>query len=191
MRSHLSDDTVESLRSAARKLSGFRRRQFQAEMAQKYCSGSARRTERVFGWGRDAVETGLNERRTGIRCVDSFHQRGRKKSEDLDPQLQADIQELVEPLSQVDPKFQTTIAFTRVTAPAVHAALTEKFQGPDRKVPSPRTLIDILNRMGYSVRRVQKTRPEKTRPEKKLPKRTPSSTTSTRLTNGLRTIRSA
>jgi hypothetical protein len=161
MRSHLSDDTVESLRSAARKLSGFRRRQFQAEMAEKYCDGSARQTERVFGWGRAAVETGLNERRTGIRCVDGFHQRGRKKSEDLDPQLQADIQELVEPQSQADPKFQTTIAFTRVTSPAVHAALTRKFKGTDRKVPSPRTLIDILNRMGYSVRRVQKTGPEK------------------------------
>ena len=182
MHAHLSDDVVESLRLAARKLTGYERRQFQAEMAWKYCDGSARKAERLFGWGRAAVETGLNEKRTGIRCLDSYSQRGRKKSEVTDPQLEADIRELVDPLTQSDPKFQTPLAFTRATAPAVEAALKEKFHRAgqtDRPVPSRRTLVDVLNRLGYRLQRVQKTRPEK-----RSLKQTPSSRTSTPPTDG-------
>ena len=54
----LSEPMIESLQSAARKLTGFRRRQFQAEMTLKHCDGRGRRAERVFGWGREAVDTG-------------------------------------------------------------------------------------------------------------------------------------
>ena len=107
---------ISNLKCAARLLSGYRRRQFQSEMALKYCDGSARRTEKVFGWGRDAVETGLNERRTGIRCLDAYHLRGRKRTEDRCPAIARYVHGLVEPQSQADPKFQTTFAYTRVTA---------------------------------------------------------------------------
>lgn len=40
---------VEDLRLAASKMRGAERRSFQAEMALKYCEGSARIAERVFG----------------------------------------------------------------------------------------------------------------------------------------------
>ena len=96
MHPQLCHETKESLSSAATRLTGFERRQFQAEMAEKYCGGSARVAERTFGWGRDAVNTGLNEMRTGIRCVDNFTARGRNKSEVIDRQLETDIRELVE-----------------------------------------------------------------------------------------------
>ena len=81
----LTESTKQTVKSAARKLTGFRRRQFQAEMAIKYCHGHARRAEEVFGWGRDAVNTGLNELRTGIRCMDGFSARGRPKTEKKQP----------------------------------------------------------------------------------------------------------
>jgi len=64
MRSQIPKDVVESIRLAARKLSIYRRREYQAEMALKYCDGSSRKAENVFGWRRTAVETGLGERRT-------------------------------------------------------------------------------------------------------------------------------
>ena len=60
-----TESVKDTIKSAARKLTGFRRRQFQAEMAIKYCQGHPRRAEEVFGWGRDAVNTGLSELRTG------------------------------------------------------------------------------------------------------------------------------
>lgn len=170
MVSELTASVKASIQSAARKLTGFLRRQFQAEMALKYCDGQARRAERVFGWGRAAVDTGLNELRTGIRCCDNFSSRGRHKSEEDAPELASAIHALVEPTSQADPKFQTPLAYTRITAKAVREQLVAQGHGP---VPAERTLYDILNRLGYSLRRVRKTRPQK----KHSPRRTPSSIT--------------
>jgi len=165
----LTASVKATIQSAARKLTGFLRRQFQAEMALKYCDGQARRAERVFGWGRVVVDTGLNELRTGIRCCDDFSSRGRHKSEEDAPELVSAIHALVEPASQADPKFQTPLAYTRITARAVREQLVAQGAGP---VPAERTLHDILNRLGYSLRRVRKTRPQKN-----SPRRTPSSIT--------------
>src|SRR5271154_4418455 len=162
----------ETILSAARKLTGFQRRQFQAEVAAQYCQGSARQAEQVFGWGRVAVETGLNEMRTGIRCLDHFSARGRRKREQQDPTLAERIHAIVEPDSQADPKFQTPVAFTRVTAKAVREQLLAETPEASPPIPAERTIYDILNRLGYSLRRVRKTKVQK-----KSPKPTPSSTT--------------
>jgi hypothetical protein len=187
MVTELTDTVRETIQSAGRKLTGFLRRQFQAEVAGQYCQGSARQAEQLFGWGRDAVETGLNELRTGIRCLDNFSARGRHKTEQLDPSLVGRIHAIVEPASQADPKFQTPLAFTRVTAKAVReqllaeAADTPQADTPQadtpqadtrQPVPAERTMHDILNRLGFCLRRVRKTKPQK-----KSPRLTPSSTT--------------
>lgn len=71
----LTDEMLGTIKSAARKSTGFERRRFQAETALQYCDGSARRAEATFGWGRDAVQTGLHEKRTGIRCLDAYQAR--------------------------------------------------------------------------------------------------------------------
>lgn len=172
MLAELTESAKEAIRSAAQKLTGYRRRQFQAEMAIKYCRGNPRRAEQVFGWGRDAVNTGLGELRTGIRCVENFSARGRRKTEEQNPELAQEIHALVEPESQADPKFQTSLAYTRLTAKAVHEHLLANTTEDKWKVPSERTLYDILNRLGYRLRRVRKTKPQK-----KSPRPTPSSTT--------------
>ena len=172
MLTELTESVRETIQSAARKLTGFRRRQFQAEMAIKYCGSNPRRAELVFGWGREAVNTGLNELRTGIRCVEDYSTRGRRKSEEKSPELVEEIHALVEPESQADPKFQTPLAYTRITAKAVHERLVANTAGDGRHVPAERTVHDILNRLGYRLRRVQKTKPQK-----RSLKPTPSSTT--------------
>ena len=171
MLAELTESVRETIQSAARKLTGFQRRQFQAEMAIKYCRSNPRRAERVFGWGREAVNTGLNELRTGIRCMENYSRRGRPKSEENNPGLVQEIHALVEPESQADPKFQTSLAYTRITAKAVHERLAANTAGDGRHVPAERTVHDILNRLGYRLRRVQKTKPQK-----KSLKPTPSST---------------
>jgi hypothetical protein len=173
----LTDDLIASLKTAARLLTGYRRRRFQAQMTLHYCGGSARRAEKVFGWGRDAVHTGLNELRTGIRCLDAYHLRGRKKTEDRCPALAEHIHHLAEPTAQADPKFQTTLAYTRVTAAAVRHALTARPEVADA-VPCRQTVGRILNRLGYRLRPVLKARPEKKspRPTPSLPMSTPPAT---------------
>jgi len=184
MMAELTESVKETIRSAARRLTGFQRRQFQAEMAIKYCLGNPRRAEHVFGWGRDAVDTGLNELRTGIRCVENYSARGRRKSEEKSPELVQEIQALVEPESQADPKFQTSLAYTRITAKAVHKRLAANTAAGQRHVPAERTVYDILNRLGYRLRRVQKTKPQK-----KSPRPTPSLTTCDKSTHKPRTTR--
>lgn len=169
----LTDGVIQTIKSAAAKLTGFKRREFMAEVALQYCDGSARKAEQRFGWGRAAVHTGLNEKRTGIRCLDNFSARGRKKTEAQSPQLVEEIERIVEPHAQADPKFQTPLAFTRITARAVREELL-KSDALEDVVPTRQTIGEILNRLGYRLRRVVKTRPQK-----KFPKPTTSSPTST------------
>ena len=88
------------------------------------------------------------------------------------------IHALVDPASQADPKFQTPLAFTRLTAKAVHQHLAAHAQGRDRPVPAERTVHSILNRLGYRLRRVRKSKPQK-----RFPKPTPSSSTCGRSTS--------
>ena len=170
----ISLSAVEDLQLAASKLTGFERRQFQAEMALKYCNGSARLAETRFGWYRDTVAKALGEKRTGIRCVDQFEARGRKRTEDQSPQLRQAIVVLAESQSQADPKFQTTLAYTRITAQAVR---DELLKDPTLAplVPCRETIGGILNRLGYRIRPVKKTDPKK-----RFQKPTTSLPTSTR-----------
>ncbi len=163
---------VATIRAAARALTGWKRRRYQAEVAERYCGGQSRRAERLFGWGRHTVELGLRELHSGIRCLDAFHQRGRKKSEVKSPQLIEEVRRIVEPTAQADPKFQTTLAYTRITAQRVRDELLKN--DPDRDdVPCRETVGVMLNRMGYALGRVLKAKPQK-----KSPRPTRSSRTS-------------
>ena len=60
-----TDQVDALLRSAARRLTGYQRRLFQAKVTTELCGGSARLAERRFGWGRETVEKGLHESRQG------------------------------------------------------------------------------------------------------------------------------
>src|SRR5213593_516356 len=95
------------IRSAARRLTGYQRRLFQAEVATQLCGGNPRQAERRFGWGRDTVHKGLQELEQGIRCVENFSARGRPRWEEEKPQRAADIRELVEPHTHADPELKS------------------------------------------------------------------------------------
>src|SRR5436305_8859305 len=149
------------IRSAARRLTGHQRRLYMAEVTTQLCDGSPRQAERRFGWGRDAVELGLHESRQGVRCQDDFTARGRQRSEGKDPRLAADIRALVEPHTQADPELKSSRRYTNLSAAEVRAALADhKGYGQDR-LPSERTMRDILNRLGYRLKRIQKGKPLK------------------------------
>ena len=155
-----TDPTDRLLRLAADRLAGHPKRAFQAEVAVTLCGGSARRAERRFGWGRDAVHTGLRERATGIRCVGHAAAPGRPRTEDADPGLAADIRELVEPRTHADPELKTDRRYTDLAAREVLDRLRAKGH-PEADLPAERTMRDMLNRMGYRLARVRKARPLK------------------------------
>jgi hypothetical protein len=138
---------------------------FQAEMTLKYCQGSARLAETLFGWSREAVEVGLAERRTGIVCVGAHSAwSGRKRWEEKYPEAASALRELAEGHAQQDPTFRTPLAYTRLTAKAAGDAL--RAQGiAESKLPASSTMAAVLNRMGYRLRTVLKAKPQKKIPE--------------------------
>src|SRR5512138_2969086 len=162
------EDSIERfdtlIRSGARRLTGFQRRLFLAEVATELCGGSARQAERRFGWGRDTVEKGLHESLKGMRCLEDFAARGRQRSEQKDPQLAADIRSIGEPHTHADPELKSARRYTNLSAAEVRAALIEKGYSAG-ELPAERTMRDILNRMNYRLKRIQKGKPlKKTKP---------------------------
>lgn len=150
----LLDDTIKStFQDAAKKLTGPRKREFMAKVAEDYLAGSARKAERVFGWSRQSVQLGLHERRTGLLCVDNYRARGRRKSEVILPNLEADIHQLVDAQAQADPKFQSTFVYARISASAVRAALIDQQGYSEEQLPTRQTIGDVLNRLGYRLKK--------------------------------------
>src|SRR3954453_9504767 len=158
------EDSVELLdaliRSGARRLTGYQRRSFQAEVAVELCSGNARQAEYRFGWGRETVEKGLHEQHHGVRCLENFVARGRQRSEEKDPRVAADIRAIVEPHTYADPGLKSARRYTNLSAAEVRDALVQKGY-PKEALPSERTMRDILNRMNYRLKRIQKGKPLK------------------------------
>jgi hypothetical protein len=151
------------IRSGAKRLTGYRRRLFQAEVTTALCGGCARRAERRFGWGRETVEKGLHELRHGIRCLEDFAARGRRRSEE-DPRLAADIRSIVEPYAYADPELKSPRRYTNLSAREVRDALIARGY-TDEELPGERTMRDILNRMNYRLKRIRKGKPLKKVPE--------------------------
>lgn len=147
---------------AARELKGFQRRVFLGRVCRELCDESPRKAEVRFGWGRETVAKGLRElqsqkpelsKRTG-------RARGRPRIEQKNPQLAIDIRLIVEPHTQTDPELKTSRQYTNLSAAEVREALVAKGYCQDQ-LPSERTIRDILNRMNYRLKRIQKGKPLK------------------------------
>lgn len=161
----LSKQYIATIKNAAKKLTGAKRRAFEAQVTLDYFDAKAYLAEQAIGWDRKTIELGLNELRTGIVCVDNFKARGNKKTEVKKPQLKVDIVALAEPQSQTDPKFQTLFKYTRITAKGMRIALVTEKGWQDKDLPCEKTMGAILNRLDYCLRRVQKAKPLKKIPE--------------------------
>lgn len=155
----------ELIRKAARLLKGHTRRLFQAQVADTLCRGSPRAAERRFGFDRNAVATGQHEARSGLRCVENFAARAKPRTEVKNPQLAQDIRAIVEPHTQADPEVKSARRYTNLSSREVLQALQTQKGYPDDRLPSARTLRDILNRLGYRLKRIQKAKPLKKLPE--------------------------
>lgn len=76
------------------------------------------------------------------------------------PQLAIDIQLIVEPKSHSDPEMNSERVYTNMTSKEVRQALLNKGY-TEEEAPAERTIRDILNRMNYRLKRVQKSKPIK------------------------------
>ena len=157
----LTSSQIADIRLAASKMTGPPRRAFEAEMAVKYCGSNPLKAEAVFGWGRQTVALGLAERRTSIICLGAQAAfSGRKRWEEQHPEVAHALCQLAEAHAQQDPTFRTSLTYTRLTAKAALAALPEQDYS-EEQLPSPSTMAEVLNRMGYRLRKVVKAKPQK------------------------------
>ena len=163
------EDSVESfewlLHQGVKRLLGHERRLFMAEVALKLCDGNARKAERRFGWGRETVDKGLHELQQDIRCLENFAARGRPRWEDQNPQLAQDIRAIMEPHTHADPELKSARRYSNLSAAEVLEALQTKKGYTPENLPSKRTMRDILNRMNYRLKRIQKGKPLKKTPQ--------------------------
>lgn len=152
----LAHKVQSSLKDASVKLTGYKKRIFLAQATLDYFSGSPRKAETYMGWSRNTVAKGLFELKTGVITPDNYSSKGRKKIETKFPQLESDIRSLVDDKSQADPKFQTVLCYARTSARAVKQALIEEKGYQIEQLPSRQTIGNILNRMGYVLKKHKK-----------------------------------
>lgn len=149
----------------AKKLKGTDRRQFMASVVKDLGIGGQTLVERELGWNRRTIRKGMKELKSGEPIVDGFKRSGRKRVETKLPNLLKDIKSLVDPQSQTDPSFKSTRLYTRITANEVRRQLIEQFGYSDEELPSTETIRRRLNDLGYTLKRVLKTKPIKKIPE--------------------------
>lgn len=157
----VTEQTVEAINLLVAQIPWPARRQAMAQVTVTLLEGKPRVAEDVFGWGRSTVELGLNELRTGIICQNDLKNRRRPKTEEKFPEMLSDIHDIMEPESHADPQLRTTLYYTNMTASSVRQALIDDKGWPEEQVPGLRTISNILNRQGYRLRTVAKTKVQK------------------------------
>jgi hypothetical protein len=166
----LTESIKGYLRQTAETLRGADRRLFVARTVQVLGADGQRRAERELGWNRGTIRKGLHELTSGIRCVDAFAARGRRRAEEHLPDLLPDIRSLLDGQSQTDPTFQSQRLYTRLTVAEVRRQLIGQKGYADAELPCDETLRQKLHDLGYHLRKVAKCKPKKS-----CPRRTPSS----------------
>lgn len=156
----LTDQVKDYLRQTAASLRGPDRRLFMARTVRLLGTGGQRRAERELGWCRVTVRKATHELDSGIRCVDAFCSRGRRRAEERLPGLLDDIRSLIDGQSQTDPTFHTQRLYTRLSAAEVRRQLLRKGHA-DAGLPCAETVRRKMHAAGYSLRTVAKCRPKK------------------------------
>jgi hypothetical protein len=166
----LTDQVRDYLRETAASLRGFDRRLFMARTVRLLGHGGPCLAERELGWNRVTVRKGTHELDSGIRCVEAFSSRGRKRAEERLPGLLDDIRSVVDAQCQTDPTFRTQRLYTRLSAAEVRRQLILQKGHAEASLPSEETIRRKMHAAGYGLRRVAKCVPKKS-----CPRRTPSS----------------
>jgi hypothetical protein len=157
----ISEDQKRLYQETAQALKGHERRVFMARVVQSLGRGGQRQVERELGWDRAVIRRGKHELDSGMRWIEAYGARGRKRAEDHLPHLLDDIAAIVDGQSQTDPTFESTRLYTRLSAATVRQALITQKGYTDEELPSEETIRVKLNDLGYTLRSVQKSVPQK------------------------------
>lgn len=157
----ISDDQKRLYQETAQALKGHERRVFMARVVKSLGRAGQRQAERELGWDRAVIGRGRHELDSGIRWVEAYSARGRKRAEEHLPNLLDDIRAIVDGQSQTDPTFESSRLYTRLSAAAVRQALISQKGYSDEELAGEETLRVKLNNLGYTLRSVKKSIPQK------------------------------
>lgn len=155
---HIFIDTVN-------KLKGSNKRIVLASTADEIGKGGQSIVAKEFKVSRDTIRKGKYELDNKIRIADNFSARGRKKIEDKLPTLIDDIKNIVDSQSQTDPNFKTRRLFTRLTVEEIKEQLISQKNYTAEELPTNKTLNNKINNLGYTLKKVRRTKPLKKIPE--------------------------
>jgi len=161
----LTDELKTLFIETAGTLKGSDRRVFMAHVVKLLGKGGQRCAEKELGWNRRTIRKGMHELESGIRCVDYYAGRGRKRAEEHLPHLLDDMKAILDEQSQTDPTFKTTRLFTRLSAAEVRRQLIAQKGYTDDELPCEETIRVKINALGYKLKSVQKSQPKKKIPE--------------------------
>ena len=156
-----TDSLKTLLIETAKSLKGSARRLFMARTVKELGPGGQQRAARELRWGRMTIRKGLRELASGVRCIDAFNLRGRKRAEEHLPNLLPDIRAIVDSQSQADPQFRSHRLYTRLTAAEVRRQLIAQKGYADAALPTAETIGTKLNALGYYPQKVAKSQPQK------------------------------
>jgi len=146
-------------------LTGGARRREAAKISKEYGTGGQTFVAKEFSISRDTIRKGLREIETGEEIKDNFDKRGRKSTTEKLPELEKQLHQIIGSQSQVDPKFKTDRLYTKMTIKEIRSQLKKQYSYTDEELPVERTLNTIVNRLGYIVKPVMKSKPKKKIPE--------------------------
>jgi hypothetical protein len=140
----------------AKQLKGHTRRLYMARVVKVLGPGGAWVASQELGWDRNTIRKGSRELETGFICYDNYAARGRHRTEKRLPELLNDLRAIAEQHSQIEPKFQSTRLYLRLSAASVRQQLIEQKGYTEEQLPSPEVIRQRLNELGYNLKRVKK-----------------------------------
>lgn len=149
------------LQEAISLLSGSSKRRVLAKTAEALGRGGQRLVAEAFQVSRNTLRKGLRELKSETPIKDRYGDRGRHRSEEKLPRLLEDIRSIVDSQSQTDPSFKSERLYTRLTVKEIREQLIRVKGYTDEELPTQQTLNTKINGLGYTLRKVKKTKPMK------------------------------
>jgi hypothetical protein len=161
----LTDSLKTLLIETAKSLKGSARRVFMARTVNELGPGGQQRAAHELRWGRMTLRKGMRELTSGVRCIEAFSLRGRKRAEAPLPHLLTDIRALDDSQSQADPQFRSHRLYTRLTAAEVRRQWIAQKGYLEATLPTADTIGTKLHELGYYPQKVAKSQPQKNSPK--------------------------
>lgn len=148
------------LQEAVSYLSGAQKRSVLAKCAQHLGKCGQSLVAEACQVSRNTIRKGLRELESGT-IQDRYADRGRHRAEKKLPRLLEDIRAVVDSQSQTDPSFNTERLYTRLTVKEIRERLIREKSYTEEELPTLQTLNTKINELGYTLRKVKKTKPLK------------------------------